>query len=214
MKGNLQDLRQNYTRAGLLEEQAPAHPLALFGLWFHEALECGVTEPNAMSLATVDRQGRPRVRTVLLKDYSEAGFSYYTNLSSIKSEDTKNNPSVSVLFPWIQMERQVRIDGEARLLDRAAVDAYFKVRPRESQLGAWASEQSRSIDSRQTLEQRFAQTAARFEGREVPTPPFWGGFLISPTCIEFWQGRPGRLHDRLEYRLLPTGEWKRQRLQP
>lgn len=214
MNGNLHHLRQNYTRDGLLESQASHDPFEQFARWFKEAMEGGVIEPNAMSLATVDPAGQPRIRIVLLKDYNHEGFTYYTNLSSIKSSHTRSNNSVSVLFFWIQMERQIRIDGQAELLDRDTVDAYFRVRPRESQIGAWASEQSLPVDSRDALEERFTEISARFDGQEVPTPPFWGGYRLRPTCIEFWQGRPGRLHDRLEYRLSESGEWQIQRLQP
>lgn len=214
MNENLHHLRQNYTRDGLLESEASSNPFEQFSRWFNEALDGGVTEPNAMSLATVDTAGQPRVRTVLLKDYSSEGFTYYTNLTSVKSFDIQTNNHVSILFFWIQMERQIRIDGQAELLDRDTVDAYFRVRPRESQIGAWASEQSKPVASRHELEKRFNEINDRFAGQEVPTPPFWGGYRVRPTCLEFWQGRPGRLHDRLEYQLSESGEWTIQRLQP
>jgi pyridoxamine 5'-phosphate oxidase len=214
MQGNLHDLRQNYTRGGLLESEAAANPIEQFDRWFNDAVACGVPEPNAMSLASVGADGKPRIRTLLLKDYNIGGFSFYTNLESKKGKDLQGNPNTSVLFFWIQMERQIRIDGTVSLLPREEVDNYFRVRPRESQIGAWASNQSQPIESREVLEQRMEYLTNQYKDKEIPTPPHWGGYRITPYRMEFWQGRPGRLHDRLEYTLNANQEWTLIRLQP
>ncbi len=214
MNGNLHDLRQNYTRGGLLESEMASNPIEQFDHWFREAMACGVSEPNAMTLASVDAHGKPRTRTILLKDYSERGFSFYTNLESPKGKDFQANPHTSVLFFWIQMERQIRIDGTVSLLSREEVDTYFHVRPRESQIGAWASRQSQPIESREVLDQRMEYLMNQYKDREIPTPPHWGGYCIKPVTVEFWQGRSGRLHDRLEYTLNGNQTWTLTRLQP
>ncbi len=214
MSGNLHDFRQNYTQGDLLESQVLTDPVDQFDRWFHEASERGVIEPNAMSLATVDGNGQPRLRIVLLKNYSKHGFTYYTNMKSPKGVDVVANPRVSVLFFWIQMERQIRVDGSVTPLPRAEVESYFRTRPRESQIGAWASHQSEPVATREDLDRRFHEIERQYEGKPIPVPPHWGGYQLHHDRIEFWQGRSGRLHDRLEYILAKSGEWSIRRLQP
>jgi pyridoxamine 5'-phosphate oxidase len=205
--------REEYTRGGLTEADLLPDPVAMFSRWYDEARSAGVHEPNAMVVATVDAEGRPSARLVLLKGVSEDGFAFYTNTRSRKGQDLAANPACSLLFPWHPLERQVRVDGTASPLPRDAVDAYFAVRPRASQIGAWASHQSRPVAGRDELEREYAVLEARFEGGDVPTPEEWGGYLVRPDSVEFWQGRPGRMHDRLVYRRDGDG-WRTERLAP
>jgi pyridoxamine 5'-phosphate oxidase len=188
-----------------------------FERWFAEAEKSGLLEPNAMVVSTADAQGRPSSRTVLLKGYDGRGFVFYTNYGSRKGSDLLVNPQVALLFPWHPLERQVIVTGRAERVGRDETAAYFRTRPHGSQLGAWASEQSRVIPSREALERRYAELAERYpEGEGVPVPPFWGGYRVAPETVEFWQGRSNRLHDRLRYRLdpaAPTG-WRVERLCP
>lgn len=205
-------MRVHYDLATLDEESAGADPIALFRRWFKEASDAGLLEPNAMALATVDAQGRPSLRTVLLKDYDDRGFTFYTNYESHKARDIAANPLVSLLFWWDRLHRQVRIEGPAAKVSAEESDAYFATRPLGSRIGAWVSPQSRVIASRAPLESRERELAQRF-GDTVPRPPHWGGYRVRPETLEFWQGRPNRLHDRLRYRAVDAG-WIIERLAP
>ena len=196
------------------EATTPGHWLDLFRLWFGDAAsDPAIVEANAMQLATASADGRPAVRTVLLKGVDERGIVFYTNLDSAKGRDIAANPRAAVVFAWLAHERQVRLTGAVHPVSAAETDAYFASRPRGSQLGAWASPQSEVVSSRAELERRVAEIEQRFTGRPVPTPPRWGGLRIEPDEVEFWQGRADRLHDRLRYRRAGT-DWLRERLAP
>lgn len=205
-------LRKEYSLTRLHEDGLEKDPIRQFESWLREALQAQVLEPNAMTLATVDASGRPSARTVLLKGLSEQGFVFYTNYESRKAQDLAANPQAALVFTWLELERQVRVEGEVRKVSREDSEAYFRSRPRGSQLGAWVSAQSRVIAGYGVLEEALATLAARFPG-EVPLPPFWGGYRLEPAAVEFWQGRPNRLHDRFRYTRGETG-WKAVRLAP
>jgi pyridoxamine 5'-phosphate oxidase len=207
-------LREGYTRAGLEESDTDPNPIEQFRTWFDEALAANLHEPNAMILATATPAGRPSARVVLLKGFDERGFVFYTNYEGRKSRELEANPYAALLFYWGELERQVRLEGRVGRIPEEESDAYFAGRPRGSQLGAWASEQSRPIKDRGALEERLRELEAKYEGREVPRPPFWGGYRVEPEKMEFWQGRENRLHDRLVYRRSEDGGWGRERLQP
>lgn len=208
------DLRREYAGAGLDESDLAADPYVMFDRWFTEATEAGLYEPNAMVVSSVSADGAPSSRMVLLKGVSIDGWRFFTNLESRKGSELIGNPACALLFPWHPLERQVRIEGTATPLPRSDVDAYFARRPRGSRLGAWASPQSRLVAGRSELDDRYAEVSARFaDEEEVPPPPHWGGFLVRADVVEFWQGRPGRMHDRLVYRR--TGaDWTIERLAP
>lgn len=207
-------MRRTYSQAGLAERDLAAGPVAQFRRWFHDAVAAGLVEPNAMVLATASGTGRPGVRTVLCKGYDEAGFVFYTSYGSRKAADLDANPYASLLFPWHPLERQVVVEGPVSRVTRAEAEAYFTTRPRASQLGAWASTQSSVVGSRQELEDAYARYEAEFpEGAAVPLPDTWGGYRVRPESVEFWQGRPGRLHDRLRYVAEGDG-WRVERLAP
>lgn len=209
---DLQKLRKEYTRAGLREIDADPDPIEQFRKWFDEALAANLYEPNAMTLATATSNGRPSARVVLLKGYDERGFVFYTNYEGRKGRELEENPRCALVFYWGELERQVRIEGRASRVSEES-NAYYRSRPRGSQLGAWASEQSRLVKDRGILEERLRELEAEYEGREIPRPPFWGGYRVEPEAIEFWQGRENRLHDRLLYRRL-SGGWEIERLSP
>ncbi len=208
----LADMRKDYGLAGLLEKDLAKNPFAQFEKWFQEAEAAKLTEPNAMSLATVGRDGRPSVRTVLLKHCDGRGFVFYTNYESRKGRELAENERASLLFPWVVLERQVIVEGVVSRVSREEADAYFHSRPRASQLAAWASPQSTVIAGRAVLEESYREVEKKYEGREVPLPPQWGGYRLAPETVEFWQGRRSRLHDRLRFRREPGGEWTVERL--
>ena len=207
------DLRNEYTRSGLSEPDVTADPIDQFQHWFEEALEADLHEPNAMTLATATPDGKPSARIVLLKGFDERGFVFYTNYGGRKARELEQNPNCSLTFYWGELERQVRIEGRAARVTGEESDTYFASRPRGSQLGAWASEQSRPVENRTELEERLKELEEEYEGREIPRPPFWGGYRVEPQRMEFWQGRENRLHDRLLY-TRSGGAWKTERLQP
>ena len=214
MDVDLAALREEYARSGLAEPGLAAEPIAMFRRRFDEARAAGLHEPNAMVVATADAGARPSARLVLLKGLSDDGFVFFTNLRSRKGEELAANPACALLFPWHPLERQVRVDGVATPLSSAEVAAYFATRPRGSQLGAWASRQSREVADRDELAAAYAAVAARYpEPAPVPVPPEWGGYVVRPEAVEFWQGRPGRMHDRLVYRRTDAG-WTTHRLAP
>ena len=212
---SIANLRRDYSLAGLGENDLAADPMEQFQKWFHEAVTAEITEPNAMVLATVDAAGQPSTRVVLLKAVDERGFSFFTNYESRKGRELDANPRASLTFPWIALERQVCVTGRVTKVSREESAAYFKLRPRASRLGAWASpKQSEVVSGRAVLEERMKQLEAQQPGDDVPLPPFWGGYVLAPVEIEFWQGRPSRLHDRLRYQRQPDGSWKVERLSP
>jgi pyridoxamine 5'-phosphate oxidase len=211
---DLAALRMEYARAGLTEADLAPDPIAMFRRWFDEAVAAGVHEPNAMVVATADADARPAARLVLLKGLSEEGFVFYTNTRSRKGQELAANPACALLFPWHPLERQVRVDGAAAPLSADAVASYFASRPRGSQLGAWASHQSREVAGREQLTAAYDEVAERYPDPEpVPVPEEWGGYVVRPEAVEFWQGRPGRMHDRLVYRRAVDG-WSTHRLAP
>lgn len=205
--------REEYSRGGLSEADLAADPIEMFERWYVEAREAGVREPNAMVVATTDPDGAPSARFVLLKAIDDGGFVFYTNTASRKGRALSADPRIALLFPWHDLERQVRVEGVAQPLARAEVRAYFAVRPRGSQLGAWASHQSQPVAGRQQLEEAYAEAQQRFADADVPVPEEWGGYRVVPGSVEFWQGRVGRMHDRLVYRRTDAG-WATERLAP
>lgn len=207
------DMRRDFESAGLDREHLDEDPIRQFELWFNQAREAGILEPNAMSLATTGADLQPDVRTVLLKFFDRDGFVFYTNYGSRKAKELEENPKAALLFPWIGLNRQVIVQGPVSRVSHTESLRYFASRPRGSQLGAWVSEQSRVISSRGLLEQKVAEIKRRFGDCEIPLPSFWGGYRVIPQRIEFWQGRPSRLHDRFEYLRSEHG-WTIQRLQP
>lgn len=207
----MQDLRREYASAGLAETDLAPTWSEQFGRWFADAQ--ALREPNAVVLATATPDAVPSARTVLLKAYDERGLVVFTNLTSRKATEALANPRASLLFSWVDLERQVIAEGSVSLVDRAEVHAYFRSRPRGSQVGAWASRQSTVVPDRETIERRWAAYEEQFAGQDVPVPDFWGGLRLTPTAVEFWQGRRDRLHDRLRYRSTGSG-WVVERLSP
>ena len=214
MDTSVANLRQDYTKDGLREIDLETNPFKQFKTWFDQALNAQLPEPNAMTLATSTMEGKPSARMVLLKDFSDRGFVFYTNYLSHKGQELATNPQAALVFWWAQLERQVRIEGKVCQISPQESDEYFHSRPINSQLGAWVSNQSQIVNSREVLEQRQEELIVQYEGQIIPRPPHWGGFRVVPTEIEFWQGRPSRLHDRLLYRLQEDHSWLIERLSP
>jgi pyridoxamine 5'-phosphate oxidase len=214
MEKTLADLRKDYTLQGLSENDIDPNPFIQFQKWFDQALDAQLPEPNAMAVATATPDGKPSARMVLLKDFDERGFVFFTNYNSQKGQELAENPQAALVFWWAELERQVRIAGYVEKVSEQESDEYFQSRPFNSRLGAWASHQSEVIASREELEQRLQALQAKYENQDIPRPAYWGGVRVIPTEIEFWQGRPSRLHDRLLYTRLDEHSWKIERLSP
>ena len=207
-------IRTEYAQKALKESDMDVDPIRQFNTWWQQALEAKIIEVNAMTLATASADGVPSARTVLLKGFSERGFNFFTNYNSFKGRQLAENPKASLLFFWKELERQVRITGIVEKLSSEESNAYFQSRPRASQVGAVASPQSQVIESRQWLDEKYEEAIKQSENTDVQRPLHWGGYNVRPVIIEFWQGRPGRLHDRIQYTLLADGRWKIERLAP
>lgn len=211
---DLAAIRREYTLGGLHREQLPAEPISFFEKWLQQAIDAQLTDPTAMSIATVDSAGQPFQRIVLLKDYDANGFVFYTNLASRKAQHIQHNQQVSLLFPWHVIERQIHITGKATPLSKTEVLKYFMTRPKESQLAAWASKQSERLDTRKLLEAKYQEIKMKFAKGDVPLPTFWGGYRVEAQSIEFWQGGEHRLHDRFLYSKTDAHTWDIERLSP
>jgi len=212
-KKDLSGLRQEYAGSPLLEHEVDRHPLLQFGRWFEQAVAAGLPEPNAMTLATVGQEGTPAARVVLLKEVDAQGFVFYTNYLSNKGRELQKHPHAALVFLWLELQRQVRVEGHAEVISGAESDAYFMSRPPESRLGAIASPQSREIPSREYLEERYGQVRKEYEAKPLTRPHHWGGYRLIPRKMEFWQGRQNRLHDRIVY-LKHEADWLIRRLAP
>ena len=208
------DHRREYTKAGLRRADLLADPIAQFEKWFHEAMQAQVNEPNAVTLATADKAGRPSSRTVLLKGVDARGFAFFTNYESRKGRELTENPHAAITAYWREVERQVCICGAVTKVSREESEKYFKSRPHGSQLAAWVSQQGEVISGREFLEKSLMEIKTKYPGEEIPLPPYWGGYIIAPVSIEFWQGRPSRLHDRFHYAKQSNGSWLIERLSP
>ncbi len=213
-RDKVEKLRREYKGQGIAKDNVHEDPLQQFEKWFQVAVESNLIDSNAMTLATADAEGRPSSRVVLLKGYDQRGFVFYTNYKSRKAVQLDENPHASLCFYWKEFERQIRIRGQVVRLPREESESYFETRPRDSQIGAWASLQSGIVENRAELEKNFRKYEEKFKGKEVPLPEFWGGYLLEPTVYEFWQGRPSRMHDRLEYKWSKNEGWKIRRLSP
>jgi pyridoxamine 5'-phosphate oxidase len=207
------DIRQDYKLNSLLEVDIAASPFEQFNQWWEQAVASKIEEVNAMTLATVGKDGKPSARIVLLKGISENGFEFFTNYESHKAKEMATNNNVALVFFWKELERQIRIEGTVEKLSEEKSDAYFNSRPVDSRIGAWSSPQSTEINNREILEENVIVTKLQFENKEITRPDFWGGYIVKPTIIEFWQGRSNRLHDRIEY-FVEEGNWHFRRLAP
>ena len=214
MDSNLASLRLEYRRGRLLENEVASDPFVTFTTWYQAAYDAKLYEPNGMTLATADAEGRPSARIVLLRMLDERGFCFFTNYESRKGQELATNPWAALLFWWGRLERQVRVEGRVEQLSEAESDAYYHSRPKGSRLGAWVSAQSQVIASRAVLEEDLAALEREYADREPERPPFWGGYRLAPTIFEFWQGGPNRLHDRLRYLRQENGGWQIERLAP
>lgn len=210
---DIQSLRRDYKLRTLSKTEVKTEPLEQFSIWFEEALNSQIPEPNAMILATVSEDCKPSVRTLLLKGFDQRGFIFYTNYKSRKGIELEKNPNASLLFFWPELERQIRIEGTVNKISREESEKYFATRPYKSRIGAWASNQSEVIPNRLTIVKKFLYYLAKFHSKEIPLPEFWGGYVLNPVSYEFWQGRANRLHDRIRYRK-ENGQWIIERLSP
>ncbi|WP_207421454.1 pyridoxamine 5'-phosphate oxidase [Desertivirga brevis] len=213
-KETIQNLRQEYKAATLSEKSVAPDPISQFSNWFAEAMDAGIFEPNAMTLATASPDGKPSIRIMLLKGFDANGFTFYTNYLSRKGKEIAKNPNASILFFWGELERQVRIEGVLEKVSKEESEQYFHVRPKQSQLGAIVSQQSQEIQSKQLLLEKLQKLEKEYEGKEVPKPSHWGGYILKPQIVEFWQGGAARLHDRIVYKKSDKNNWKIVRLAP
>ena len=214
MANNIADIRKDYRLRTLSEKEVANEPIGQFEKWWQEAIHSDIDEVNAMTLATATADGMPDARIVLLKGFDPTGFTFFTNYDSSKGQQLLENPRATIVFFWKELERQVRVSGLVSQTSAAISDEYFNSRPEGSRLGAWASPQSEVIESREWLEENERKFGAEFSDKPIQRPPHWGGYVLKPVRVEFWQGRPSRLHDRICYSLLPIGQWKIQRLAP
>ena len=211
---SLADIRKEYQLQTLQENEVENDPVKQFAKWWGDAIESKIDEVNAMTLSTVNEKGKPSARIVLLKGFDENGFVFFTNYNSHKGDHLKHCPYASLIFFWKELERQVKIEGEVTKVSETESDIYFNSRPPESRIGAWASPQSKVIENRSILEENLLKYRQQFTDENIPRPPHWGGYIVKPTLVEFWQGRPSRLHDRILYTLQKNGAWKIERLAP
>lgn len=214
MMPSIAGLRKEYSSESLSENDVEPHPVDQFNKWWHQAIKSDITEPNAMTLATASSDGLPSARIVLLKGFDKDGFVFYTNYTSYKGMQLEENPKACLVFFWKELERQVRIVGLVSKANEKMSDDYFLSRPHSSQVGAWASPQSKIIENRDWLDNSYLKFEEEFKRKQLSRPPFWGGYIVKPIILEFWQGRPSRLHDRIQYTLSEDGSWKIERLAP